>query len=1612
MNNKLHHRITKGFSKLLFLFLILLLNTQYISAANLSTKCVFNYNETIYEWLKIDQFTHFQYINDSGQAVASDFTRRGNTASINLFDSNRLFGPSVVAGRDFRGDYNAFVEIAARGMNNDGEIFGDVFLANEIPDNAPPEDANSFRNFSSQFSFIWDKENKLRDLSTLVQGLSGPEDIGLQTTIITEPRPPRFQVLEKSAETNILVPFDIREKQNHIVAGMLTSISNQCGSEPTGDLNINEVIDSNTNLEFITSGSIVRFAKPRLNFSVGSLWRVRDSEGNVEFIDTNRRDGEVGDGLIVEIFLENVGPLDISEIQYTITADNALQEDFKDSFMPNFMATDDENQRVSVFYSAIKSGDPKIQLTLTAIDQNGDDIELKKEIQVRIAGSPPLETKLRFTDRRSNGRLSLNEEFGVTIDIEVDEKSDGVENIVVTPNFIRAPNLEIVSAPNIPAKFDLVSTKKRSFNWILRAKSPGRWRITATAEGTDISGSGAAKGFDDFEGSVGGLQVTVTTDKSSIELDENDEGPIPVPVNVKVVVRNPTHLTMKNVILTAKKPSIVTLTERDITVIPFIYLKLANPKPLPIMGAPEPIELADIPPGESIEVSYIGQAQDDGIVKLEFVATANADNKKTTGISEAIVNISSDILLHYEDEASLREIRENSSFWVDGGDKWRITIKLENRSAEKTLDVELLPVTRGNASYAVPLPLGVDAPDVACPTAVRRTLEPGERETFFADVFTSPDGGTRGEVGYSLRVWSHEIIDDGTSRRNVLVQVDNDKHVLLKEGSAIVKQGTNGDFHTTSVDVRNEVPPVPSNAEWAGAFAIAGLKPFAEVVELLPVLVELSYEATKAGVQFWKYPEYYSAAADKTAALIVNIYEGMDETAREAWKLGVVGSLVKAGMKQEEALKAFNGSIVNVFLPLTEAHYNGDSLAVARWYGGLTGNVAGIVAGPETLAARLAGKLSICKIAVTKVSTSAATKISPRAIAALRRGGASATRVAEKVTALTAKAMPNGAVLRYAEHVRDIFGVDIRTHQKLKELSENWGIVAVVRRRGQGAIKRLKTGLYTPKPSAIQAKNVSHIDTDWLGFKPRSKPDGIPNGITDLTDEVGIRKPPKWTEVESKLKASGESDEFIKEVRERHTQRSDEFEKELTKWNKYAEDDVGIPYPKSEVGVDFRDNVVESKSIKAFADDSTVLTRQKFEIEQIFAEDGAIIYRPRIQRPDGKWQYVTGDVDPMAFVKPNGRPLSEQQRLVLYRELKDIGIQHPESMTWTNKKARDKYFEEFSANNPDSEPLLAYLPNGQQISTRFEPRKSWLEPGKINRRLLYFAGMHAVIQSPNPTPTDIAPITADNLGTFISPNTTFINDPNCTAKVPKNTKVSRTTAKESDKCIVEMSRDSGSSILRLTDEGIVEQWTASTGWKPYEIESSTITMAPQTIVTDVSVAGTNTLEIRTDSEMSVLAGEDEWFNAGDRVVIDPGGPNQETAVIAAFGSLVFTSPLNNNHFAGEWISLIEANAINIDTDNDGIPNGIDAFPTDPNESIDTDNDGIGNNADPDDDNDGFSDIAELNANTDPLDSNSRPSGQPMGTNESIPSLSEWAIILLTSLIFILGSRLYRRKYKR
>ena len=105
------------------------------------------------------------------------------------------------------------------------------------------------------------------------------------------------------------------------------------------------------------------------------------------------------------------------------------------------------------------------------------------------------------------------------------------------------------------------------------------------------------------------------------------------------------------------------------------------------------------------------------------------------------------------------------------------------------------------------------------------------------------------------------------------------------------------------------------------------------------------------------------------------------------------------------------------------------------------------------------------------------------------------------------------------------------------------------------------------------------------------------------------------------------------------------------------------------------------------------------------------------------------------------------------------------------------------------------------------------------------------------------------------------------------------------------------------------------------------------------------------------------------------------ASVGTVSSYTFNSVTGDHTIAVSFVYVDP----NPDSDGDGVPDGQDAFPLDPDETIDTDGDGIGNNADNDDDGDGMPDAWEIVNHLDPLLDDA--AGDPDG--DGITNLNEY-----------------------
>jgi hypothetical protein len=122
------------------------------------------------------------------------------------------------------------------------------------------------------------------------------------------------------------------------------------------------------------------------------------------------------------------------------------------------------------------------------------------------------------------------------------------------------------------------------------------------------------------------------------------------------------------------------------------------------------------------------------------------------------------------------------------------------------------------------------------------------------------------------------------------------------------------------------------------------------------------------------------------------------------------------------------------------------------------------------------------------------------------------------------------------------------------------------------------------------------------------------------------------------------------------------------------------------------------------------------------------------------------------------------------------------------------------------------------------------------------------------------------------------------------------------------------------------------------------------------------------SEDATESVDTDGDGTGDNADTDDDGDGWTDAEEAVEG----TNPLDNKSVPTDSDNDGIGDKADTDDDNDGVSDSEDAFPNDPTETVDTDGDGTGDNADTDDDNDTYSDEDEIEAGTDPKDSESYP----------------------------------------
>jgi hypothetical protein len=611
----------------------------------------------------------------------------------------------------------------------------------------------------------------------------------------------------------------------------------------------------------------------------------------------------------------------------------------------------------------------------------------------------------------------------------------------------------------------------------------------------------------------------------------------------------------------------------------------------------------------------------------------------------------------------------------------------------------------------------------------------------------------------------------------------------------------------------------------------------------------------------------------------------------------------------------------------------------------------------------------------------------------------------------------------------DIYGVDAEQLELVQRIARRNGVIITFRSRNPISVDLIRSGIAWPKPQFLKFKNVNRIDVDYLGYPENAFGmvdilEPPPSLINKTGDQLDTAIDQYLDVLKGKKPELKTNDVLVEEVRSRLKLRTEE-------WNKYVPDLKLKNGDSAVIGdtsfgedLQFTPGKVQDR-VKKMGSTET----RRFETYPEEAIIDAVSERPRrrwmlaMSGPDGKdLRRVTGDVDFMALLEPNGGMIRDpDKRVKIYKQLAEaLDMQHGESFTFFMQDARLKYLLDHV---PGGEAMISILPHGPQTPTAtffndalsimdgsknaaFLPTRQvvqkasqWtLKEGKVVLK----EGKKITMRRPDPTGEFIALMGLDAHSRidldFVNRFTTEILSKTLETwynrfhfqwprLILKEIGQEASDAEFAEKLTngprsglyrqLEDNASPGVPLLQLDFEGEdgeprVKVWEEGSGWRIVSDAEAValgrpgvLDMLPISSITSMAEPGQRELQIVSMAEMEMTG---DFFDRGDRVVINPGADNEEFGTVVAVNPLVLAEGLIYEHLSAEPIASLGPDTT--DRDADGLTGLQEVDSGTSPEIFDTDGDGIG-------------DGAELANGTDPLDP---ASGMRMAT-QSRPGIS-------------------------
>jgi hypothetical protein len=905
--------------------------------------------------------------------------------------------------------------------------------------------------------------------------------------------------------------------------------------------------------------------------------------------------------------------------------------------------------------------------------------------------------------------------------------------------------------------------------------------------------------------------------------------------------------------------------DNDGNPLPGVALKLLT-SPIPVLEA---ITLA---PKTSRTLTFQYDALDSAKVELSSRVTGVFDGQEVSGRGVVNVTATSNEKLAFSSKVDVPGVGE-----LPAGLRIRVSGKIKNLSEVDTLIVgPPLPTVTGNAAqvfyYALGaefgIPMRVEIPELI-------VLKPLEGRSFAVEIPTGQSdprlidgkgGGTRAVVNFTP--WADVYEPDGkrtaiasdqikaTSEdleRNIAI--DDSVDIPEKEFLVLARGLTDGGL----VGVKNAIASLPGQA--------AGL-------------LELPKAAWMA-----------LSSSEGTIFDVMTIDEKMEML--DSANPEIVGQLLKyeengrkTAEERAEQIKQINALMLSSLTEMSNEWYVGDYESIVRKVSAFSSEQITGVAMPIVL-----GKMLKTEVAIAGIARASAKLEAQMAPVLARLNALKVIGLEAVIPAIESIASGTKIGARLLEK---LYGIDALEAEELRQIAKEYKVLLYMRSRHESSIEWLNKWKAILKPEALKVKVVSDAD-GLLGYKVSDLGRLIfKKPLALIENEKSGKAVQVWFEEVMSKNGIAPPDPRYSETLGRLNERMAEWathEEEYKHLNKIKQIDVGFNYKDNDIPDRLATN---SSSYRGFNLKPVAGAEEEYVVE--------------MTNRLGEFKSITGDIDGVMYTNLDGSPLSPDKHFALLERLRlshRLGARHGESATYVNGGV------EFIEKNLKGAAAILFTPEDSGIVVRFNKAKStWLNPRNY---YLHFDGtpIHYGGLAPD------VPIAPGKVDISYRRIPVAPKPPSLLTTAQKNARFGR--------CLIGVSAASTGLRLRVNnDNGMVEKFVPSTTtgntttfkWASTNLSQQCLSEGPDiqldltasVVAIADAIAGANRIAIDVPPDGEPNAG----FTIGDLVMLDPGGPNEETATVSGYGSLIFNSPLTKSHAAGEMIVVLSntANSVN------------------------------------------------------------------------------------------------------